>query len=757
MVKQVDAAGNSGPVSVFKFTYDKTAPQLATSLPANGVKEMGMSSDIVLTLDDTLVVGSGDIILSDALQDRRVISMSDTSQVQVIGKTITINPTLPLNPETRYFVNLPASAVTDVAGNGVSAVNLSFTTVDATIPTLASSMPTANRSNVSPLANLYLGFSEAMKAGAGSITLSDGSDRRVISINDSTQVSISGSTVTINPTLPLNSAASYSVKVDAGALKDLSGNAFAGIASSEFTFDTASTAVSLAALTARQGYKLVAPKGVVDYSTRNFTYSGDGLGKSVAGVGDLNGDGMDDVLVIPQSGFSSNSGALTFSNAFFVVYGSGDSTPGTTDVTRMTGAAGFRMEMSDNSSTYTAKAISAGDLNGDRIPDLLIGNFFARPAGAAATTSLVGAAMVVYGTTPGSASVNIAALAGSQGYRMDGLGSSYYMGYSVGAGDINGDGFSDAVVGAPGPGYDIATGSSNLGSTFILFGAASSGAAAPTATNLDGKNGVRIDGETKASYSGAATVAGDFNADGYADIAIGARFAALGKGAAYIVFGKAGGWAPTMSLTTLSADTGLRITNTSSSTDNPGSAGIETSSAGDLNGDGYADLLVSATDNYSTSKGDAYVVFGRANDSTGKLDLGDLTGKNGFRIKGHADGDMISLTPLAAVGDVNGDGYDDLLVGAPGSDVAGTDAGSVYVIFGKSTGFAANIDITTLDTASAWRIDGAAAGDQAGYSVSSAGDVNGDGFDPPAALPTSSMAATSRAACATSATARPIP
>jgi hypothetical protein len=123
--------------------------------------------------------------------------------------------------------------------------------------------------------------------------------------------------------------------------------------------------------------------------------------------------------------------------------------------------------------------------------------------------------------------------------------------------------------------------------------------------------------------------------------------------------------------------------------------------------------------------GEAYVIFGsRAPFST--IDLSTLTAAQGFIIRGAAD-DRAGHS-VANAGDVNGDGIDDLIVGAQLSDGGGTDAGEAYVIFGSRAGFG-TIDLTTLTSAQGFRIQGDLAGDYAGWSVSAAGDVNGDGLD----------------------------
>ena len=103
---------------------------------------------------------------------------------------------------------------------------------------------------------------------------------------------------------------------------------------------------------------------------------------------------------------------------------------------------------------------------------------------------------------------------------------------------------------------------------------------------------------------------------------------------------------------------------------------------------------------------------------------------NGFRLTGAAAVERSQLAgSVASAGDVNGDGYDDLIVGAAYADPNGSASGASYVVFGKASGFAASIDLSTLDGTTGFRLNGVAAWDGSGISVASAGDVNGDGYD----------------------------
>ncbi|NCY24868.1 MAG: hypothetical protein EBX37_08360, partial [Alphaproteobacteria bacterium] len=122
-----------------------------------------------------------------------------------------------------------------------------------------------------------------------------------------------------------------------------------------------------------------------------------------------------------------------------------------------------------------------------------------------------------------------------------------------------------------------------------------------------------------------------------------------------------------------------------------------------------------------------YVVFGKASGFTSAINLSSLNGTTGFRLNGVASEDRTGIA-VASAGDVNGDGFADLIVGANGADPHGSDSGSSYVVFGKASGFTAAINLASLDGTSGFRLDGVGAGDSSGNSVAAAGDVNGDGF-----------------------------
>ncbi|MEX2648893.1 MAG: hypothetical protein WD673_07760 [Alphaproteobacteria bacterium] len=315
---------------------------------------------------------------------------------------------------------------------------------------------------------------------------------------------------------------------------------------------------------------------------------------------------------------------------------------------------------------------------------------------------------------------------GTNGFGIDGIAANDYSGRSVsGAGDVNGDGFDDLVIGSP---FADPGGDGLAGQTFVVFGKADGFTAALDLATLDGSNGFRLDGIDTGDTSGrSVSRAGDVNGDGFDDLIVGAGNANPGgdndAGQSYVVFGKAGGFTAALDLATLDGTNGFRLDGI-----DPGDlSGRSVSGAGDINGDGFDDLIVGA--HGADTGGETYVVFGQAGGFAASVDLSTLDGTNGFRLDAINAYDLSGYS-VSGAGDINGDGFDDLVIGSPFADPGGDGfAGESYVVFGHGGGFTAALDLATLDGTNGFRLDGIDAADRSGFSVSGAGDINGDGFD----------------------------
>src|SRR5262249_9588269 len=109
------------------------------------------------------------------------------------------------------------------------------------------------------------------------------------------------------------------------------------------------------------------------------------------------------------------------------------------------------------------------------------------------------------------------------------------------------------------------------------------------------------------------------------------------------------------------------------------------------------------------------------------IDLANLDGSNGFSISGTTSASEHIGTSVSSAGDINGDGYDDMIIGAPSA--GHLSAGITYILYGKASGFASDVSLATLALGQDFSLRGEGANDESGHAVSSAGDVNGDGFD----------------------------
>jgi FG-GAP repeat/RTX calcium-binding nonapeptide repeat (4 copies) len=320
---------------------------------------------------------------------------------------------------------------------------------------------------------------------------------------------------------------------------------------------------------------------------------------------------------------------------------------------------------------------------------------------------------------------------GIHGFVLNGIDASDYSGVSVSsAGDVNGDGFDDIIIGAR---YADPNGKDRAGESYVIFGKSGGFAASLNLSSLDGSNGFVLNGIDAYDRSGVSvSSAGDVNGDGFDDIIIGAHTATpnsnISAGESYVIFGKSGGFAASLNLSSLDGSNGFVL----NGIDTFDFSGFSVSSAGDVNGDGFDDIIIGARyadPNGNSYAGESYVVFGQSGGFDPSLNLSALDGSNGFVLNGIDAGDRSGVS-VSSAGDVNGDGFDDLIIGAVFADPNGNNAaGESYVVFGKSGGFATSLNLSTLDGSNGFVLNGIDADDQSGVSVSSAGDVNGDGFD----------------------------
>jgi len=453
--------------------------------------------------------------------------------------------------------------------------------------------------------------------------------------------------------------------------------------------------------------------------TLNGVAATDNAGYSVSGAGDINADGVSDIVIgaryVDANGVDSG--------ASYVVFGTTATFNPVIELANLDGINGFVINGGAPEDRFGNSVSAAGDVNGDGIDDLVVGAPRAETEG----KNQLGAVYVIFGkNTSFSPVFDVSGLDGNNGFVLHGINSIDQAGYSVSeAGDVNGDGFDDIIIGA----FLADPHGSQSGEAYIVFGAGAGFPSSFDLADLDGSNGVVINGIAESDRAGHSVGgAGDVNGDGFDDVIIGAYLAdsmgLVDSGESYVVFGKGSPFDAVVELSSLDGSNGF-VLNGAKASDYAG----RSVGAGDVNGDGFGDILIGAyrADPNGQKSGESYIVFGKAGTFNAAIPLSSLDGNNGFVIEG-VNADDLSGRWGNGAGDVNGDGIGDIVISSIQADPNGIDSGSAYVIYG-AVNYPSNLKLSSLDGSNGYVINGVVSGDGSGQSVVGAGDVNGDGFD----------------------------
>ena len=405
--------------------------------------------------------------------------------------------------------------------------------------------------------------------------------------------------------------------------------------------------------------------------------SQDYAGRMVADAGDVDGDGLDDVLVGAPYNGSSRQGAAYL---FLAKNLGSESTLDLRD-------ADYKFEGIEVNDYAGMSMSSAGDVDGDGLADILIGTYDA-------------GAFLVLGKSLGSE--NTLSLADAD-FRFEGEESIDRPGFKLdGAGDVDGDGLGDVLISSPGNGE----GGSGAGAVYLVLGASLSTPGAFSLADADYK----FMGEVELGNAGwSVAFAGDVDGDSLSDVLVGSN---TEIGTVHLFLSSSlpsGGTLPLSSADYLfeSEFAADRL-------------GWSVDAAGDMDGDGLGDLVFGAysNDELIDGGGAIYVVLGGSLGGVSTIGMADadykFLGKQKWIYTGHS---------VAGAGDLDSDGLDDLLIGVPEDHGGGEDSGAVHVLLGSVLTQASS---NLLQDVSA-KLVGESSSARLGIAVCSAGDVDGDG------------------------------
>ncbi|MCF2507081.1 FG-GAP-like repeat-containing protein, partial [Dyadobacter sp. CY107] len=442
---------------------------------------------------------------------------------------------------------------------------------------------------------------------------------------------------------------------------DVNGDGYSDIIVGASTYDTGQNDVGAAFVWLGMADGVSSVAALKLEGNQNFAQ----MGWSVSDAGDVNGDGFDDV-VIAANGYDNGQSS---EGAVFIYHGS------------KTGLSSIPTTKIESDQIYASmgKVASAGDVNGDGYGDIIIGVPLYGENNS-------GAALVFHGSAQGI--VNIIQI------KIEGDQEDANFGNSVScAGDVNSDGYSDVIIGASG--YDFENAFSDEGRVYIYHG---------SPAGIKNSAELTINGTADGNNMGTSVAgAGDINGDGFDDVIIGNPFYSSAEvafeGAAFIYYGSQQGIDQLKFIKLMHIQPGGRFA-------------TSVSGAGDINADGFSDVIVGAT-HYGSGNGEyhegaCFLFYGTSNG----ISLNPVVIESNLTL-------ALMGNSVASAGDINGDGYSDVMIGALGYSNGQANEGAVFVYLGSMSGISPNYS---------FKLEGNQESSFLANSVSGAGDINGDGF-----------------------------
>jgi predicted secreted protein len=778
-----DTYGNMASIvypawTVGSVLVDTTAPTLTITSSRNAILA-GQTATITFTFSEDIGTSFliGDIVATNGV----LSSFTGTGAVW----TATLTPTANFAGGTSS-ITVAANTYIDLAGNNGSAGITPVINVDTIVPTVAVTT-TKTTFKAGDTATITFTFSE----DPGTSFVWNGTSGDII-FSGGTLGAISGSGLTrtalFTPTA--NSSGNPIISVRSESYQDALGNLGTSGSVPFMMYDTAAPTVTAAA----DSITLKAGQTTRVYFTFNedpgtsFSWNGSVGDLLITGAGTLVPDTVPSHQIYAMRGFdftppaNVNSGSTTItvlansyqdtvgnlgsaSNTITISY---DTLAPTVSITSSTALVGMGQTATitftfseDPGSTFTWNGTTGdvvvtqgtlGAISGTGLTRTAVFTPFADTPLTAASITVTAGSYTDTATNAGQAgtspTLNVNTFKNAiylddianniGGYAIESPNTTAKFGFAVSlAGDFNGDGYGDVVMGAPLNTFtDLGGTVRTEGGGVVLYEGGQNTSLVPKGYSGTGQvNGHYYTYSVTKGWLGFSVAGmGDMNNDGLADLLIGMPQDGLSSnpGGAFLVYGKANSSSGSLAeyqydISTLSTTpAALSITSTFDT------AGFSVSSAGDVNGDGWTDMIISAhfqvVGSLVGNTGKSYVVYGGAAlSSLQTISLGDVGGSvHGFVISGWQAGEE-SGTSVSSAGDINDDGLADLLVSAYYNDVAGTESGMTYVVLGKTGDTAVNLS-SIKNNIGGFAIKGENAQDKSGVSVSSGGDINGDGI-----------------------------